>query len=172
MKTINLGMYGIIAVAALLVCWLVFDRFPWLYLPIESLEEVLRQYEQHDGKGFTTYVAITNKEQIVFALRAFEYIEYLFVYFVAGGLALAVIRFGEKQIFHINAETNWKVIVPLWILPSLFLGSSAAEHSNTWYSWLIICSYGLIAVYWLYSFLYHLSRGKSQKRSSGAVQTI
>ena len=99
-----------------------------------------------------------------------EYMEHLFVYFTAGGLALAVIHFGEKQIFSITAETNWKVIVPLWILPGLLLGSSLAEHPNVWYSFLIICSYGMITIFWLYSLLYHVTRGKSRAKS-GTIQS-
>lgn len=161
MKNVNLGTYVFILIAALFMNWFVFDRFPWVSLPVDHFRELLEQYKSHGGEGFTSYYVISAcKEDIISALRAYEYIQHLLAYSISFGLALAIIYYGEKQIFNIRAKTNWKIVVLIWIIPVLCISSSLGANSDDWSIFLLFNSAAATLLMWAYSFFYHMSRAK------------
>lgn len=168
MKSTNICLYLVVILAAGLVSWLTFNHFPWILNP--DGKEVATAIEktmlaEATVTNASNHWVIEKHKEIGQAVDRYRAMEHIFVYFLAGGLAMLVLWWGEKTIFPIYAKTHWKVVLPLWILPIFCLGTPIAENSSFWYTWLILCTYGMILLMSAYTLLYHLYRkGRNDRK--------
>ncbi len=142
MKIANLVLFAGVMLVAMFMSWLVFQQFPWVYI-------------------FGDMLKVT--DDVARALKIFDFFQHAFVYLLATTVAMGALWFGEKVIFSRQAKIGWGAILPLGIIPILCLGSPIAYDSDSWFSFLLFCSWGLVLSMGAYSLFYQSSRALSSK---------
>ena len=142
MKIANLVLFAVVMLVAMFMSWLIFQQFPWVYIFSDMLE---------------------GTDDVIRALKIFEFFQHVFVYLLAAGVAMAVLRFGENHIFSRQAKIGWGVILPLGVIPVFCLGSPIAYNSDSWFSFLLFSSWCLVFLMGVYSLFYQSSRALSGK---------
>lgn len=178
-RSINLALYLAVGFIAGFVVWFVYDKFPWVFVPIEDLRKVLEQHELNDKwSSISVATLVDSKRDLLFALNAFEYLEHIFVYLVSSIISLAIIHICEKKIFGVRAEKvwSWQVVASLLLVPILFFSSSLFDETRGgWYEFATFTGVCAVAVVWLYSFLYHCScavdNSSKKRKASGESST-
>ena len=168
MKMANLSLFAVVVAAAAFANWLVFQQFPWYVLPTEELSTLLDSLGSRDPSSFFLMVS---RKDIVSALNFATLFQHVFAYVIAGTLAFTILYFGERQIFALQAKTNWKILLPIWALPILCLGSPVAYDEGSWYAFLLFCNWGITGVVAIYSFVYQAFSANRKRVRSDAQTT-
>jgi len=153
MKIANLFLFFIVAIASMFANWLVFQQFPWMNFPVEQLENILKSVNLDDA-GIDYILGKEYQEGIVTGLRFLQNGQYVLVYILGAAASFSVLLFGEKKIFTRQAKINWSVLLPLWVLPIMSLGSPIAYGESDWFSFLLISNWVAIVCLAMYSGYY------------------
>lgn len=176
MKVANLILFVLVLLGAALGVWLVFNHFPWLYMQdgdhvMKVLKEVTINKNFSDFR-FQNIPGWVEGGEIGKALDRYNFIQHFLAYTLANACGMLVVWWGEGKIFHIRADTNWKIAFPMSFLPILCLGTPLVDASDQWYSFLIMTNWLVILIVWWYSFIYHALPQKKRNPKKSSIVSV
>jgi hypothetical protein len=157
MKVVNLCSFLAVIVFAAFVNWLALQLFPWHEINTDALEHVFSSavsWEQaNPSTGFSALSASAWKDEIRAVVSAYGVVQNALAYLIAGACAMMALRFGEKQLFPRQASVNWKLAVPLWLVPMGYLIVMSGIHEHA-FKFILYANCSMIAFLGLYAFAY------------------
>jgi hypothetical protein len=169
MRIANLLLYLLVLFAALTVTWLMFQHFPFLIIPHDTIERFFSEDLKPllaRGWDYRLFIIGEYSDVIQKSLATVDWGQHVLAYLLAGALSMVVLRWGEWHIFHVQSKTNWKIVFPIWFLPVACLGTVIAPRPDDYHGFLIVADFAVVGVIGIYALWYHGVRAFRASRSS------
>lgn len=135
MKIVNLATFVVVIFFACAVNWIILQLFPWPHVSREVLDQMLEaaiQWEKaHPPVTITRPGFEYWRDDIRSMVSTYHVGGAVIAYLVSGLCGMIALRYGEKQLFARQANLNWNLAIPfwlVWLVPLGYLVAMSAAH--------------------------------------------